>query len=79
MQNIVTLKNDFHETEVRLRCRVLDHGSEVTIRPGATQIARAKRVLCGISGCTCSDDTGCRGLQTHRGKRLLIELQELPK
>jgi len=51
----ITLKNDFHNTSVTLRLR----GNY----PTASQVKRAKKVLCGISGCTCSNVMGMRGQQ----------------
>ncbi|MCP5415267.1 MAG: hypothetical protein H6961_11755 [Chromatiaceae bacterium] len=53
---MITLKNDFHNTEVRLQA---DIGDELT----PAQIRRAKQALCGIDGCTCSGDAGERGQQ----------------
>mgnify|MGYP000849709753 FL=1 len=63
----VTLKNDFHNTVFRL-----------SIPPGGTitrnQVNRAKRALCGVRGCLCSNETGARGLQfTETGARFRIE------
>ena len=52
----VTLFNDFHGTAVTLRS-----GADDRLSPG--QVKRAKRELCGMSWCTCSDDAGCRGYQ----------------
>lgn len=74
----VTLKNDFHNTSTVLRCETLSHmHGECTIRPTVSQIRRAKRSLCGIAGCTCSDDCGCRGAQEHNGKRLVVDVSSL--
>ena len=53
MQKKIVLTNDFHHTEVNLSAR----GGELS--PG--QIKKAKRVLCGMSDCTCSNDIGIRG------------------
>lgn len=53
---MITIRNDFHSTEIRLRA---DVGDELT----PAQIKRAKNALCGIDGCTCSGDTGERGKQ----------------
>lgn len=70
----VTLTNDFHNTSVRIRCEVLSHiHNEAMIYPTAGQIAKAKKALCGISGCTCSGDDGTRGRQEHNGKRLIVD------
>lgn len=74
----VTLRNDFHCTSVILRCETLSHmHGECTIRPNVSQIRKAKQSLCGISGCTCSDDAGIRGPQDHNGKRLIVDLSSL--
>lgn len=74
----VTLTNDFHNTSTTLICETLSHiYGEVTIRPSVNQIRRAKKALCGISGCTCSDDAGCRGPQQHNGKRLVVDMSSL--
>jgi hypothetical protein len=74
----VTLTNDFHNTSVNLRCEVLSHiHSEATIYPTAGQIAKAKKALCGIDGCTCSNDAGIRGRQEHNGKRMIVDLSNL--
>lgn len=75
---LVTLTNDFHNTDVTLRCEVLSHiYGEATIYPSESQIKRAKRELCGIDGCTCSDAAGCRGPQEHNGKRLIVDVSKL--
>ncbi len=74
MKQLVKLTNDFHNSEVTLRCEVLSHiYNEATIYPNARQITRAKRELCGIEGCCCSGDAGCCGRQTHNGKRLIVD------
>jgi len=52
----ITIKNDFHGTEARLKANI---GDELT----PAQINRAKIKLCGIAGCTCSGDAGERGPQ----------------
>lgn len=51
----ITLTNSFHGTEVALIVR----DGELSPR----QIRRAKRELCGVRGCSCSDDLGIRGAQ----------------
>jgi hypothetical protein len=51
----IKLTNGFHNTEVVL----ISRNGELSTR----QIKRAKRVLCGLRGCRCSDDAGCRGNQ----------------
>jgi hypothetical protein len=51
------LKNDFHNTSVRLDVRP-KHGY---LRLSEYQIKRAKKALCGVLGCTCSNTVGMRG------------------
>ena len=75
--SLVTLNNDFHGTEVTIRCEVLSHiWHTATIYPSARQIKRAKRELCGVEGCACSDDAGCRGRQEFNGKRLVVDTSD---
>jgi hypothetical protein len=54
----ITLTNDFHNTSVVLRSR--------DGRLTGGQRDRAKRILCGITGCTCSDEWGMRGKQPDK-------------
>ena len=61
------IRNDFHNTEVRIRSTL---GDELS----TSQIARAKRALCGIDGCRCSGDAGERGPQ--EGFELLPATQD---
>lgn len=51
----ITLRNDFHNTEVNTRIR----DTRLTRR----QLDRIRRSLCGIKGCTCGDSLGSRGPQ----------------
>ncbi len=51
----ITLKNNFHNTSVNLRVS----GEKLS----APQVKRARRALCGISGCTCGNELGQRGPQ----------------
>ena len=44
------LKNDFHNTSVRVKPVVNDGYSYVLTR---RQVRRARRALCGVDGCTC--------------------------
>ena len=75
---LVTLRNDFHNTSVTIRCDTLSHiHHTVTIRPSRSQIERARKSLCGISGCECSGCMGTRGRQTHNGKLLEIDFGRL--
>lgn len=66
----LTLSNNFHGTSVTLLARsegktdLNNYGEEIPIvdlSPG--QVQRAKRTLCGISGCMCSGSLGLRGPQ----------------
>jgi len=53
---MITIRNDFHNTEVSIRANI---GDELT----ESQIKRARNELCGISGCTCGGPIGERGHQ----------------
>ena len=70
---IITLRNDFHNTSVNIRCRVVEYDTFIAY-PNARQIKRAKAVLCGVSGCCCSRDDGTRGTQDIHGKKLEVDL-----
>lgn len=61
---IITLTNDFHNTEVTIRVRELPH----TITPSQHQ--RIERALCGMSDCRCGT---IRGPQYHDDTRLEFE------
>lgn len=52
----ITLTNDFHKTAVNLRVS----GNSLS----ASQIKRAKKVLCGVADCCCSGALGTRGTQS---------------
>jgi len=68
---LVTLRNDFHNTSVTLRCEVLSHiHNECVIYPTAGQLKRARRELCYQKDCTCGK---IRGNQTYNGKRLIVD------
>lgn len=54
--SMITLQNDFHNTNTTLRC---DLGSSLS----KSQIRRARKNLCGISECTCGGNLGERGNQ----------------
>lgn len=72
--SLVTLKNDFHNTSINIRCEVLSHiHHTATIYPTKSQIRKAKKVLCGSPECTCSDPAGTRGPQEVNGKRLVVD------
>lgn len=52
----ITITNDFHNTAASLNIEI---GKPLS----ASQIARARRTLCGIDGCTCGGNLGERGAQ----------------
>ena len=74
---LITLTNDFHTSSVNIRCRVVDSYGTFTAYPNASQIKRAKKALCGVSGCCCSRDDGTRGKQDIDGKTLEVDLTEI--
>jgi hypothetical protein len=55
---IITITNDFHNSEAR--CRPTDSGW-LTHR----QVRRIRRTLCGIDGCTCGGTLSERGRQEY--------------
>lgn len=77
---MVTLTNDFHNTECRVRTSVTavyeneQHlYNEITLT--ASQAERAKKKLCGITDCCCSGSAaGHRGRQLHNGVQVIIEV-----
>lgn len=57
----ITLSNSYHGTSVNLNAEYLGQQSgHGRWRLTAGQVKRSKSVLCGVSGCTCSDDLGLR-------------------
>jgi len=54
----VTLKNDFHDTEVNL---IVEFGKILT----PAQKRRSFRELCGVFECECSGGIGIRGRQDY--------------
>lgn len=52
----VIISNVFHNSEIALRAEV--SGQDLYLSSG--QVRRARRVLCGISGCTCGGVLGQR-------------------
>lgn len=50
------LTNDFHRTCTIVRVALTDGRGALT----AAQVRRAKRLLCGVPGCACSDGAGQR-------------------
>lgn len=59
---LATISNDFHNTTTRTRLG----------RKSEKQMKALKRRLCGIAGCTCSDDIGSRGKQNQPDGSLLL-------
>lgn len=55
---MITVTNDFHNTQVTLRAR---EGEALT----DSQIRRARRELCGVAGCMCGGAIGERGTQDY--------------
>jgi hypothetical protein len=55
---LITLKNDFHDSETIIRRPASGKLSD-------RQVKRSKKILCGVSGCTCSGPGGERGTQDH--------------
>jgi hypothetical protein len=51
----ITLKNDFHNTQV-----TLDMKSSV---PTGYQVKKSQKTLCPVAGCICGDVMGMRGPQ----------------
>lgn len=62
---LVTLKNDFHNTETTIR--VID--GRVSHRAGRN----AWKNLCGVDGCICGGILGQRGGQRYNGFGVQIE------
>ena len=54
----IILTNDFHDTEINILARIPAGSDQVLIT--RSQVQRARRVLCGVKGCTCGDVAGCR-------------------
>ena len=55
---LITLRNEFHNTVVRVRATMRGETAQINER----QARRAKRALC-CSDCTCSGAIGTRGVQ----------------
>jgi hypothetical protein len=77
MSNLVTLRNNFHNTSAK----ILFNGS--AYRPSTSTVKRVFNKLCGQKQCTCSDnDLGTRGAQqvnidtTITGKVLITKKQQ---
>lgn len=52
----ITLSNEWHGTQISLTVK-----DNWTL--SSAQVRLAKRTLCGVSGCMCSDSLGMRGPQ----------------
>ena len=61
---MVTLRNNFHNSEVRVRVVGLP------VMLSVSQTRRVYRVLCGQAGCTCG---GVRGVQHHEDQRIYVQ------
>ena len=53
----ITLSNEFHGTKINMVAKLANGGNAYLTK---SQVARARRALCGINGCTCGDAAGCR-------------------
>ena len=63
---MITLKNEFHDTETRVRAQI---GDTLT----GNQVRRAARKLCGLYDCVCGGEAGQRGPQhTDDGRRFFL-------
>lgn len=84
-KNTITLYNDFHNTEVVLliveRYGLKQKGFYV-VALSEGQTKKAKKALCGISNCTCSDSLGMRSnickLSEEPDRVVFCESQEMP-
>ena len=56
MKTTMNLRNDFHNTSTTIR---VEAGELLSRR----RVRAIEHRLCGIGGCTCSDDLGIRGAQ----------------
>ena len=56
----LTLHNDWHNTSVTVR---LAYATGIGYYANKRQVARARRVLCPASTCTCGGNMGERGAQ----------------
>jgi len=58
MKARISIRNDFHRSQIWLRANLLSPGPVVQI--SVAQGKKAKKALCGIDGCQCGDDIGQR-------------------
>ena len=77
-KRIVTIKNNFHGTEARVKSEVFwaeDINSKSVLRVilSDTQANRVGRKLCGMKDCTCG---GIRGPQELDGRKLQIGVDQ---
>ena len=68
----ITLRNDFHNTAVRL---IVAPDKP----PSPSQMRRSRRTLCGIRECTCSGALGVRGPQEVNIYLVGYELYQIAK
>lgn len=65
MKEKIILTNDFHNTRVTLLVEFQFIGGTKHCFLSAGQARKAQQALCGVAGCTCSNDLGTRGRQHH--------------
>ena len=63
----ITLTNDFHQTAITLRAKVLPLTDHLLLNP--RQVRKAARALCA-EGCLCGREAGTRGM------RLAMDLRQ---
>lgn len=74
----ITLTNPFHNTSCVVRVTPVESEGWMYITPTASQAKKVRRLLCGIKGCTCSqNEMGTRGPQYYRGKPIVFEFSKL--
>ena len=73
---IFTIRNDFHNTSVKVRCDALQHiHNEIEISPSVSQIKRIHRELCGMSDCTCGGICGPQSATVTARNGQTVELR----
>lgn len=69
----ITLKNDFHNSEVSIRQRKIAEGRFLgNYLITRSQALRSRRILCGVSDCTCGGNFGER----MRGCPIIVENED---
>ncbi len=69
----ITLTNDYHGTEVQINASLGHIDNAVVARLTRNQIAKSRRVLCGIANCQCGENEArTRGPQSANGNRLVV-------